>query len=520
MSLRLFVALVAALCAGCQYAQLTVRVDLYDEDPRAIVPMSPETATKLLEDVERLRAAARQKTALRVELANGGLEMYQQVWLDMGASPGRPPDPLKSHTDAHFWYVNAAMQAERDLQPHLDGALNALKDYSIQYEWAYDSALKEFQACEQFRLMSRREQRRQIKQSNDALKPCSPYERSKKNVERLDDEWVLRRLPIDLRRQEAQVRSAVAAAVERYRGFAGPLGQAFVIDWLGLRARIYSVVEATQGGVDPDTEIRFRRALFALNARVATLAGSSGLIPKKRIADAVEKGARDAASGLLESTLRIALELESLRADLPDDVSALTALSHLVRHSSRFTELIDRLQDTGDPVWRIVTNPANERHWNPQVVDTNFYAQGKSSVVVVRHDPMRYDIHEASNNPLNLIKGQLAISHAVTKAAISIAGASTGLRTPTPRVDDKGDPLPPTDEQGAEGADEFARKAAEAEETERTRDRALRGLSQELASIHAMLASAGSDKNLIEAQKARLEAVLQAYKVLFEAASD
>ena len=59
----------------------------------------------------------------------------------------------------------------------------------------------------------------------------------------------------------------------------------------------------------------------------------------------------------------------------------------------------------------------------------------------------------------------------------------------------------------------FVRRAAE-------RDRALRGLSQELASIHAMLASAGSDKNLIEAQKARLEAVLQAYKVLFEAASD
>jgi hypothetical protein len=510
--------LVAALCAGCQYAQLNVRVDLYDEDPRAIVPMSPEVATRLIEDVERLRGAARQKTALRIELANGSQEMYQQVWLDVGASLQRPPPALAGHIEAHARYVDAATQAEKDLQGHLDAAVHALQQYSRDYRQAYESALTQFQECERFRLKSRREQRKAIKEAADPLEPCSPYERSKKNVERLDDEWILRRLPIDLRRQEAEVRSLVAQAVERYRGFAGPLGEAFVIDWVGLRARINTGLEDAQG---TDNEMRFRRALFSLNARLATLAGTTGLIPQKRIEDAIAKGARDSATGLFDSTLKIALELESLRADLPDDISALTALAELVRHSSRFTELIDRLQDTGDPVWRIVTSPANERHWNRNVVDTNFYAQGNSSVVVVRHDPMRYDIHEASNNPLALIKGQLAISHAVTKAAITIAGAATGL--PTPTQDDKGNIVPPTQQQreaGANAAEDFAKRAAAAAETERTRERALRGLSQELASIHATLAASGGDAKVLAAQKTRLESVLQAYKALFEVASD
>jgi len=537
VSLRAAVLAVAALLAGCQSASFNVSVDLYNENPRAILPMAPETATRLVEQVERLRASAKHKTALRIELASAGWQIYSQTWLDSGLLPDAIPDSknaisqptaFRSHEKQHMAYVNSAEEAEKALQPYLDDAVRELVTYLNEYEAKYEEALAGFQICERFRLKSRREQRAELRKAREngkdtTLWPCWPYEKSKNTIERLDDEWVLRRLPIELRRKEAEVRSVVAQAVERYRGFAGPLAQSFVIDWAGLRAKLYAGLESAQYARRSDEEFDLKRALFALDGRIATLAGTTGLIPRTRIEDAIDKDAHDAATGLFNSMLKIAVELESLRTDLPDDASAQTALAGLVRQSSRFTELIDRLQDTGDPVWRLVTDPANEGHWNPQSVDTNFYAQGNSSLVVVRHDPMRYDIHEATNNPLALVKGQLAISHAVTKAAINIAGAATGLPTPTPGQDDSGNPVPPSDTQRTDAsaaAEGFANDRARAEEAERMRERALRGLSQELSSIHATVTASGSDVNLLMAQRSRLESVLRAYRVLFEAASN
>jgi hypothetical protein len=517
----------AALAAGCQSATFDVKVDLYGENPRAIVPMTPETATGLVEDIERLRASATQKNALRLELASTAWQIYQQAWIDAGLSRGESSG-FESHRRQHEAYVKAAKKAYEDLtkaEGPLDNAVGQLTGYAAAYAEAYDVALGQFKECERYRLKGRWQQRSQRKADEAAGKdttflPCSPYERRKdRSVERLDDEWVVRRLPIELRRREAVVRSAVALAVEKYRGFAGPVGESFVIDWAGLRAKLYSRIEAARRAERESEEMTHRRALFALDGRIATLAGTSNLIPKRRIEDAVEKNAQGAATGLFDSMLKIAVELESLRADLPDDASAQTALASLVRNSSRFTELIDRLQDSGDPVWRIITDPANEAHWNPQSVGTHFYAQGHSSAVIVRHDPMRYDIHEATNNPLALVKGQLAISHAVSKAAINIASAATGLPAPAPKDDGEGGAGGSADTPGpvdTSAADAFAKKKAEADEAERTRERALRGLSQELSSIHATLAASPNDANVLRTQKARLESVLQAYRVLFE----
>ena len=70
MSRCLVMVLVATLCAGCQYAQLNVRVDLYDEDPRAIVPMSPEVATRLIEDPALTDYVNEQRIALEICLTS------------------------------------------------------------------------------------------------------------------------------------------------------------------------------------------------------------------------------------------------------------------------------------------------------------------------------------------------------------------------------------------------------------------------------------------------------------------
>jgi hypothetical protein len=474
MKLRLLMLAGVSLLAACQSAKFNVRVDLYDEDPRAIVPMRPETATKLVEDVERLRAAASQKTALRIQLADGGWQIYEQAWLEAVPGARNLPAGFALHKDQHQRFVAEALHVDDELGDKLDDAVDLLNQYSQHYTGEYKIAHEAFQQCEKYRLSEKVRSRSAASgrdgddeesaddDHEEAASQCQPYELTMKPVQRLDDEWVLRRLPPSLREEEAASRAAVTIAVEAYRGFAGPLKTAFIIDWAGLRGRYYTEIEIAQRRRNVDAEVDAKRALFALDGRIAALASSAGL-PKSRVEDAVARNAGQVSPGLFSSMQKIAVELEALRADLPDDITAKTALDELVRNSSRFTELIDRLQDAGDSVWRIVTDPANEAHWNSQPVGTRFYAQGNSSVVVVRHDPMRYDVHEATNDPVALIKGQLAISHAVTKAALTVAGAASGMPGLTPKRDSSGNAVAPTDDertQTTNTAEEFAKRKA------------------------------------------------------------
>jgi hypothetical protein len=88
---------------------------------------------------------------------------------------------------------------------------------------------------------------------------------------------------------------------------------------------------------------------------------------------------------------------------------------------------LDRFQNSSSPVWRIVTDPKNEKKWNTEFSKTYFYAEGDAGVVIVRDSPIKYRVQEASNNPAALVQAQLQVSRAVADAAIQIAGARTGI---------------------------------------------------------------------------------------------
>ena len=87
---------------------------------------------------------------------------------------------------------------------------------------------------------------------------------------------------------------------------------------------------------------------------------------------------------------------------------------------------LEQMQDPGSPIWRIVTDPSNQKKWNKQFNKTLFDAAGNSDVVVVRDSPMDYRIQEGSNNPEALVQAQLGVSRAIADAAIQMAGAATG----------------------------------------------------------------------------------------------
>jgi hypothetical protein len=100
--------------------------------------------------------------------------------------------------------------------------------------------------------------------------------------------------------------------------------------------------------------------------------------------------------------------------------SAAMFLTHL-------TSQIDRIQDAADPAWREVTSKVNEDKWKTEFSETYFRGDGSSSVVIVRDTPISYRIQRGKNNPAALVKAQLGISRAIGNAALTIAGATTGI---------------------------------------------------------------------------------------------
>jgi predicted HTH domain antitoxin len=542
----LTVVVLAAALGGCAYSHLQVSIDLYDEDPRFTPPLSPEDAVKLQENIENLRQAALDRTSERKFLATASRDIFIDTWKRAQGSEG-VANQVDSDYRGYIASVDLAFQA---LEPKLDTAAGEVTSYLTHYQKAYKDAAASFKACETYRVTSRNTD----SINNSPPDDCHVSELTKK-VERLDQEWVLRRLPVTLRTEEATVRFKIAQAVSAYHSFSSPTATvqtsaplvpastdernqwpkrergtaadssapvratgAFVIDWVQLRAKLNLMIEAAQLGGMRDRYAKLSLAIQSFNAGMASLAATSKLISRDEIARELTRSSTQSPSSLLDSSIKIALELDSLRTNLPDNASAQTALAGLARNSTQFAEVIDRLQDTGNPVWRIVTDPSNEEHWNKSPANTDFYAEGKSSVVLVRNDPMRFDVHDATNNPTALIKGQLEISRAVANAAISVASASTGIPAPQPpAAGAKTSDTSTTASAGNDAATAFATRKATADEAANLRDRQIRGLDLELSATLAAL-SAGPDK-VPANQKSRLDALLNAYKTMFDASS-
>ncbi len=205
------------------------------------------------------------------------------------------------------------------------------------------------------------------------------------------------------------------------------------------------------------------------------------------------------------ANLTLANELEALRNDMPLSASSQLALEGLVKNKSSLNALIDRLQNAGDPVWRLITDSAYEDNWN-NVNSLHFSADGKSSIVVIRDTPTRFRTSNARNNPQVLVENQLIISQAVTQAAIETAGVVTGLRMP-----------PLTGESAPESQDGASNPQASAQDKViaariSQKKQALQNLQEELRALISELDSAdASSTQAYERLKVKTQAKFSAY---------
>ena len=184
---------------------------------------------------------------------------------------------------------------------------------------------------------------------------------------------------------------------------------------------------------------------------------------------------------------------------------------------------LERLQNPGSPVWRVVTAPSNKKKCNTEFSRSYFYAEGNSGVVIVRDSPMEYRVQEATNNPAALVQAQLQISRAVADAAIQIAGASTG--TPLVTTSFKQQAITKNDNsQFQADSESLAKRKAELESKEDLRALAKNAITANLESVLNQLKNLdpqkAADKEKIKALKKQLIVTLKAQSLHFSTKDD
>lgn len=488
----------ALLCSACASSTLTIKVDLYDEDPRVVLPMSPARAHTLVTDLRKLEAEATNAVSLRSQLAIDSAQIFITAWRTLGGDELRVTE-MEKQLGQH---IKKLHQDHESYENSVQAAVDSLRSYVKEYETKFGVLDKERIAF------------------NSKLALASDDENKTANKNKppdTGDGQLIKALRNELRQEEITALDLVSDAVSSYRNL-GATEIGFSVDWPALEYLLNASIQGAELVGDDKQKQLYEQLGNTLKTSIRSLAvraqESTGTVlrPKGQLR------APHRPTTMAGSSFALANEVESLRNDLPESATSRAALAGLVQGSSRLFELVDRLQDAGDPVWRTVTDPDNELHWNERFAKTYSYAEGNSSVVIVRDNPMRFRTQDASNNPLALVQGQLEISRSLANAALSIAGTATGLPTSGLASSVAGSSTASAvDTTG----DNLASRKAQADAWAKLRSNTLESMQRYLRSIASNLANTDDTQTkAIDTQRRRLQSVLESHIGTFEIAPE
>lgn len=282
---------------------------------------------------------------------------------------------------------------------------------------------------------------------------------------------------------EVDTLNTVSKVIAAYKQLSHP---AIYFNWGNIEFLINKYIEVRPGSAPlwKNFARQLQKKLVALNEEAGVQPATGQRTISRSFDDTSFQGA----------SLNLANELEALRNDLPESASSQAALEGLVKSKSNLNDLIDRLQNAGDPVWRTIVNPMFANQWNT-INKQHFKGDGNTSVVVIRDTPTRFRTAQAKNNPTVLAQNQIAISSAVTEAALNVVGGLSGLG----KVDfgkDKAD-----DEQPFEaGKNEALALDIDYQKT------VIRNLKSELAQLLAEINALPDDADVRKVEKLRQSA--------------
>lgn len=528
-STKLCFAFLCLILAGCQHSSMTISLDIYKDSPEPAVLLTPVDLMESRAATDELIKVATAFAADRKKLAEDLFDAYKAVWIFTG-NDASDLAILQSQKQA---YIDKNDQLFKTFEEVFPQAVSAFQSYEVDYihiEKQFPPQENETYSQQQVR---KHKMARALRKSLMNLYI---------QTEKLDQSYKDLIASIDSDFKLASHWELVAQ---------GNLSDASLA---------YSRKVAQQNGT-LDTYYgnaeKLRAEVGKLQETIARLAKEQGLRVKAG-ANVKVAGPRQPEFG--ESVRTVARAMSSVPLNLPDNSVAIYKATLHIRRIARMNSQIDRFQDAGDPVWRLIAErtdeclvkqnggskkqasgdkkPMNDTgaeadgntgrkvkkdcddRWSREFTRTYFYAEGNSSVVVVRDTPKTFRVQRSTNDPANLIKGQLQASRAIADAAITVAGAASGLTLDMPAKGGSGDTPAdsPAPVRSFQDGSDFAERKASAEAESRTRKSVMKSLERRLSRILAN-AARQKDGKLSESELRDIGGLLKASQVLFAPAN-
>jgi len=456
----------AMTSVSCASSQMTLTLDLYQDDPTVKTLLSLDEAVGLANSLRTTREEARSLGDGQSALAHGFVSFYEEL-------------------------ARAMVGEGEDSASQLTSLKGMLKDHDATLDRRRGAVEKAVAAAES---------------------AIQSYITTRKDlVDPIDRSGAL----VLLQQQVRALINDVSASVD---GLSNPGTQTDFESY-----HDFAVGYLVRGLARPESDWRIDETVRpSLSSTIRTLAATAGdleaqgLRVGRLLRQSLDAAVTELDSGRLrQSVERVAAAATSLPASLSIGDRGTAALAELVRSTALLHSQIDRLQDPADPVWRVVSHPDNEEKWNTTFAETYFYAEGNSSVVVVRDSPFSFRVQRGDNDPTALIRSQLEVARAIGDAALTVAGASIGASLPLALESDGQTPAITTSPEGVE----LARRREELRSLAQRRNQAASAFSSNLLMLRDRLREIEPDADGAAAQLAeltlRLRSLLGAYQPFF-----
>lgn len=459
--------ILALLCSGCASSKLELELAIYKDDPFQDELNTKADIDRSIEGLEELDPEVAAMADGRIEIARSMVQVFKEYhWLILRAK--KP-------------------QVSRD---EFNGAFEIQDRYLVEFEEFVRDVERKAQANKSIALHWLERYRR-------LLPEIIPGEEI---VEQPGEKSEGRNDPTQLiveKQIRNQVRDKTFMALKDLNNslsqLVGPndtsLEKTLFSHWDGIQERVESKqvedwIKKSEGKDDLDN---IRNIFTGLKSRLNVL-GSQSLRVDFELENALsmETIADDAVPLIPDNLL-----------DRPLRFSDSAARDQFAAFSLLATQ-VERLQDPSDPLWKVVTDPMNAEQWNVEFSGTYFRAEGNSSVVVVRDSPMEFRTQQGNNDPTALVQAQLQVSRAIADAAITVAGATTGVSLGGLKSADKRKDASNGD--GITESEEMARRKAIVEEKQRLRAIIINAQASQLRSYRTQLQGldAATEAALIE----------------------
>ncbi|MEL6328245.1 MAG: hypothetical protein AAFR38_01175 [Planctomycetota bacterium] len=494
--------LVAPLLGGCAQSRLRIQVDVFSEDPTIAVKTSSQRLSALLSRIAGLEQDAERRIRERSRA-----ELDKQRLVDASQ---RVAELLRAEPDPNG---RSASLAQRPRSEISEGVYAELEDYRTLVQSRSEDARDAIDRVQGSRVgwaqtrASARDDAEVVAASSEL---AATYVEAQYRVAGLEAAVLSLSTEVDLEGYDDPT-ALRQQLVDRFGDSAG------TADEVEQRIRV-NVIPGLRQELEQAGRYGNRRIESVLSSEISYF---------RQLLSALESldagaSAADAATAA-RAVPTPAAQSESVPAT--PDTALIAGVGGVGVANDLYSSQIDRLQDSADPVWRILADPENEEKWSQQLVDTRFHAEGNSQVIVVQDRVGHFRVVNAKNDPTALIESQARITRSIAAGALDILGAVGGVpivsslsdnlreRIATD-VDPELEDSPGSTERTATSTND-ALLAAELEAEAISFERRRRTLLAEMHRIRADISSA-PDGTLDPVLYNRLSALVETYAALLE----